>query len=120
MMNMNIAEGDGYKGWNRCHTKNDVMEIYRICEKKLGKELFCCGDNKCARELFQMFRYALREWGVGKRSERVLNAIMYADPIIKKEEIESVGEAVIFTEDKEVAQQIEELLRGSGYEEENC
>jgi hypothetical protein len=118
MQKMNIVEGDGFKGWNECNAKKDVMEIYRKCEGKLSKELFCCGNKECVRELFQMFRYALREWGVGKREERVMNAIMYAEPIIKKEEIQSDGEAVIFVEDKGVAQIIEEMLRGEGYQEE--
>ena len=112
-----LSENDGYKGWNRCDAERDILEIYRRCEAKVPKEMFCCGKKRCVRELFQLFRYVMRDWGVGKRSEKVLNAIMYADPIIKKEEIERVEEAVIFVEDVEAAKQIEELLRGEGYQE---
>jgi hypothetical protein len=58
---------------------------------------------------------------VGKRPERVLNALMYASPKIKKEEkLEVVvGDSVIFCEDAKKAKQIEEILRGEGYEEES-
>lgn len=118
---LNITNGEsGNKGYHRRNTEKDLWEIYSLCERRLHDGCFYY-DPIAMRNAFQVVRYAFREWGVGKRPERVLNALMYASPKIKKEEkLEVVvGDSVIFCEDAKKAKQIEEILRGEGYEEES-
>ena len=117
---LNITNGEtGAKGYQHGNTERDLQSVYSLCERRLREGCFAPYSPDAMRNAFQVVRYAFRVWGVGKKPERVLNALMYASPKIKKiEKLEIVVEdAVIFCEDAEKAQQIEELLRGEGYKE---
>ncbi len=98
--------------------ERDVIEIYKIAEARV-KGSVIPSDMVQLRNAFQVFRYAFREWALRKEGGVVLRALMLADARAK--EVRSVfgaEENVIYCEDSEVAEVIEKLLIGEGYEEE--
>ena len=68
------------------------------------------------RNAFQVFRYAFREWALGRGEGEVLRALMLSD--VRAREVKSNGkEMVIQCADPELAEALEELLRRDGYTE---
>jgi hypothetical protein len=67
---------------------------------------------------FQVFRRAFAKWAEGKDRGRVLRVLMYEGDEVGGVKVDLAnGEMQIYCEDFEVAQAIEELLKGDGYKE---
>ena len=99
--------------------EKDVIEIYKLAEERIKLSPIPCSLVQL-RNAFQVFRYAFREWAMGKGEGVVLRALMLADSRAK--EVRSVfgaEENVIYCEDSEAALLIERLLKIDGYEDIN-
>ena len=99
--------------------EKDVIDVYKLAEERIKLSPIPCSLVQL-RNAFQVFRYAFREWAMGKKEGVVLRALMLADSRAK--EVRSVfgaEENVIYCEDGEMAEVIEKLLRVDGYDDLN-
>jgi len=98
--------------------EKDVIDIYKLAEDRIKLSPIPCSLVQL-RNAFQVFRYAFREWAMGKKEGVVLRALMLADA--RAREVRSVfgaEENVIYCEDSGIAEALTRLLEGDGYEEE--
>jgi hypothetical protein len=97
--------------------EKDVIDVYKLAEERIKLSPIPCSLVQL-RNAFQVFRYAFREWAMGKKEGVVLRALMLADARAK--EVRSVfgaEENVIYCEDSDAALVIERLLKIDGYED---
>lgn len=106
--------------------ERDVIEVYKLAEARMGethnfggryKSCFSCQRAQLLNA-FQVFRYAFREWALKHGEGVVLRALMLRDSRVREvsSNIPNVG-SVMFCEDDEIAEELEKLLKGDGYEE---
>ncbi len=95
----------------------DVMNVYELAEERM-KASCIPFDAIQLRNAFQVFRYAFREWGMTKDPGVVLRALFFSENRVREVK-QNPAEVVFQVEDKEIAESLENLLRGYGYEEES-
>jgi hypothetical protein len=111
-----VSEFNGRKGWRRSTALNDLLDVYDLCNRSVQEGAFRGTHPDVVRNAFQVVRYAFREWAVGKRDERVLNALMYGE--LKEKYFDPIQhEVTYFVEDESQAKAIEDLLKDKGFEE---
>lgn len=95
--------------------EKDIIDIYKLAEEKMRVSPIPYSLVQL-RNAFQVFRYAFREWALTKDQGVVLRALMLSDA--RAREVRSNNsEMVIQCADPELAEALEELLKGDGYEE---
>lgn len=94
------------------------VEVYELAEKRLGAG--CLGWNREElRNAFQVLRYAIREWACDKPRGVVWQMLMSGGK--KEQEVEAVlgaSENILYCDDEQTAEVLEEMLRKEGYEAE--
>ena len=97
--------------------EKDVIDIYKLAEERMASSCIPYSLVQL-RNAFQVFRYAFREWALGKEEGVVLRALMLCDS--RAREVKSIFapvEMVIHYSAVEGADVIEELLGMDGYTE---
>jgi hypothetical protein len=99
----------------------DLLEVYEAAEERLSGS--CIGRELIqARNAFQVFRYAFREWALDKSTGVVLRALMLAEnaggEVSCNLKTSPAEEMVIQCDDEIAAEVISLILETHGYEEE--
>jgi len=101
--------------WKRCGGQ-DVLDIYALMEQRLKDAGLYQYDWAAMRNAFQVMRYAMHEWAVGKDDKRVLNALMYGgdNPRDESKEVEMffIDEILRYADTEDEKRDLEELLGG--------
>lgn len=108
--------------------KMDVLEVYNLARARLGLGCLNWNEGELAN-VFQVFRYAMREWASSKEGGVVLRALMYGEVSKSGEllyqnpvkgnyesrrfkEVE-LDELQIYCDDEQTAEVLEKILNDS-------